>query len=47
MLFQAPVFNCGPIGKDAHKVTERLNRQSAFEELPVMLEHIVHYYLEK
>ncbi len=44
---QAPVFNCGPIGKDAHKVTERLNRQSAFEELPVMLEHIVHYYLEK
>ncbi|WP_086428056.1 M20/M25/M40 family metallo-hydrolase [Staphylococcus cornubiensis] len=38
---QAPFLNCGPIGKDAHKVTERLHQQSAFEELPVMLETMI------
>ncbi|TDM02264.1 M20/M25/M40 family metallo-hydrolase [Macrococcus carouselicus] len=44
---QAPVLNCGPIGKDAHKVTERLNMKSAFEELPVLLETIIRYYLQQ
>ncbi len=37
----APVFNCGPIGKDAHKVTERINKKNAFEELPVLLETLI------
>lgn len=37
----APVLLCGPIGKDAHKVTERLNKKSAFEELPSLLETII------
>ncbi|UTH13905.1 M20/M25/M40 family metallo-hydrolase [Macrococcus equipercicus] len=37
----APVLNCGPIGKDAHKVTERLNKKNAFEELPVLLETLI------
>lgn len=38
---QAPMINCGPIGKDAHKVTERIHTKSAFEELPVILATIV------
>ncbi|EGQ3938901.1 arginine utilization protein RocB [Staphylococcus pseudintermedius] len=38
---QAPFLNCGPIGKDAHKVTERVHQQSAFEELPIILETII------
>ncbi|KFE41491.1 M20/M25/M40 family metallo-hydrolase [Staphylococcus agnetis] len=38
---QAPLINCGPIGKDAHKVTERIHKQSAFVELPVVLENII------
>ncbi|MCG3411713.1 M20/M25/M40 family metallo-hydrolase [Staphylococcus massiliensis] len=37
----APVLNCGPIGKDAHKISERLHKESAFNELPVILESIV------
>ena len=37
----APVFNCGPIGKDAHKVNERINMVSACEELPVVLETLI------
>lgn len=38
---QAPLINCGPIGKDAHKVTERLHQKSAYEELPLILETII------
>ncbi|UXR71443.1 M20/M25/M40 family metallo-hydrolase [Staphylococcus sp. IVB6240] len=38
---QAPLLNCGPIGKDAHKVTERIHQQSAFEELPIVLSTII------
>ncbi|UEX90459.1 M20/M25/M40 family metallo-hydrolase [Staphylococcus ratti] len=38
---QAPLLNCGPIGKDAHKVIERIHKQSAFVELPVILESII------
>ncbi|MCS4486119.1 M20/M25/M40 family metallo-hydrolase [Staphylococcus americanisciuri] len=38
---QAPMMNCGPIGKDAHKVTERIHTKSAFEELPVILSTII------
>ncbi|WP_046175897.1 M20/M25/M40 family metallo-hydrolase [Domibacillus indicus] len=35
---QAPVLNIGPFGKDAHKRTERLHIQHAFEQLPFLLE---------
>lgn len=35
---KAPVLNVGPFGKDAHKRTERLHIQSAFVELPRLLE---------
>jgi arginine utilization protein RocB len=37
----APVFNLGPFGKDAHKKTERLNIRNAFEQVPALLEHLV------
>lgn len=37
----APVLNLGPFGKDAHKKTERLNTRNAFEQLPLLLEHLV------
>jgi arginine utilization protein RocB len=38
---QGPVLNVGPFGKDAHKRTERLHIESAFVQLPVMLETLV------
>lgn len=45
---KAPVLNVGPFGKDAHKRTERLHIQSAFVELPHLLENMVkHVLLEK
>lgn len=37
----APVINVGPIGKDAHKKTERLHTPFAFERLPKILEHLI------
>ncbi|WP_019412619.1 M20/M25/M40 family metallo-hydrolase [Paenisporosarcina sp. TG20] len=37
---KAPVLNVGPFGKDAHKRTERLQIQSAFVELPQILENL-------
>lgn len=37
----APVFNCGPIGKDAHQVTERIHKKNTYEELPVVLETLL------
>lgn len=42
--FQAPVINVGPVGKDAHKNTERLHLPFAFQELPKLLEHVVHVH---
>lgn len=38
---QAPVLNVGPFGKDAHKLTERLHKRSAFEETPYVLREII------
>lgn len=38
---QAPVLNVGPFGKDAHQKTERLHVDSAFKEMPVILETLV------
>jgi arginine utilization protein RocB len=38
---RAPVLNVGPFGKDAHKRTERLHIQSAFVEVPALVEGMV------
>lgn len=38
---KAPVFNVGPFGKDAHQRTERLHVDSAFDEMPSMLENLL------
>ncbi|WP_223594499.1 M20/M25/M40 family metallo-hydrolase [Neobacillus bataviensis] len=38
---QAPVLNVGPLGKDAHKRTERLHMKSAFEEVPALVEAMI------
>jgi len=38
---QAPVLNIGPLGKDAHQLTERLHINSAFIQLPFLLETLV------
>lgn len=40
-LFDAPVLNVGPFGKDAHQISERLHMKSAFEEMPVLLQGVV------
>ena len=37
----APVLNVGPFGKDAHKRTERLQVDSAFVEMPQIIEHLL------
>lgn len=38
---RAPVLNVGPIGKDAHKKSERLYLPFAFEHLPQILQHLI------
>jgi arginine utilization protein RocB len=38
---QAPVLNIGPFGKDAHKLTERLHKESAFVHTPFALKAVV------
>ena len=38
---KGPVLNVGPFGKDAHQKTERLHIDSAFIELPEMLETLI------
>ncbi|MEE6450381.1 M20/M25/M40 family metallo-hydrolase [Gottfriedia acidiceleris] len=38
----APVLNIGPFGKDAHKLTERLHMRNAFEEVPYIVEEVIH-----
>ena len=38
---KAPVLNLGPFGKDAHQRTERLHVDSAFVEMPIMLETLI------
>lgn len=44
---QAPVLNVGPFGKDAHKFTERLHTESAFVQLPFLLEELVKSLFQK
>ncbi len=38
---KAPVFNVGPFGKDPHQRTERLHVDSAFVEMPHMIESLL------
>ena len=38
---RAPVFNVGPFGKDAHQRTERLRIDSAFVEMPQIVERLL------
>ncbi len=42
---QAPVLNVGPFGKDAHQRTERLHVDSAFIEMPIILEKLVKTFI--
>ncbi|MGW7854907.1 M20/M25/M40 family metallo-hydrolase [Staphylococcus xylosus] len=44
-VISAPTILCGPIGKDAHKLSERLHKNSAFIELPFVLTRIVKSYI--
>src|SRR5690625_46586 len=38
---QVPLINIGPFGKDAHKMTERLHKKSAFVHTPYIIEKII------
>lgn len=38
---KAPVLNVGPLGKDAHQRTERLHVDSAFVEMPQIIEKLL------
>lgn len=38
---QSPVINIGPFGKDAHKLTERLHKESAFVQTPYVLREVI------
>ncbi|MBY7144515.1 M20/M25/M40 family metallo-hydrolase [Virgibacillus sp. NKC19-3] len=44
---QAPVLNIGPFGKDAHKLTERLHKKSAFVQTPLVLRKVLESMFEK
>jgi arginine utilization protein RocB len=41
-----PVMNLGPLGKDAHKNTERLELASGLEVAPALLAYAVHRICE-
>jgi arginine utilization protein RocB len=43
----APVFNIGPFGKDAHKRTERLHIKSAFEITPSLVEKMIKMLIDE
>ncbi|MGB8956183.1 MAG: M20/M25/M40 family metallo-hydrolase, partial [Tumebacillaceae bacterium] len=45
--FDVPVLNIGPVGKDAHKWTERLDIDFAFHTLRDILPHAIHEILRK
>ena len=45
--FDVPVLNIGPVGKDAHKWTERLDIDFAFDTLRDILPHAIHEILRK
>ncbi|WP_408011470.1 M20/M25/M40 family metallo-hydrolase [Pseudalkalibacillus sp. A8] len=41
LQLNAPVLNVGPFGKDPHQLTERLHINSAFIQMPVLLESLI------
>jgi arginine utilization protein RocB len=45
--FNVPVLNVGPIGRDAHQWTERLNVSFAFEVVKEWLEYTIHEVFAK
>lgn len=44
--FDVPVLNVGPVGRDAHKWTERLDADYAFDVLPSLLETAIQKILK-
>ncbi|MDF2938479.1 MAG: hypothetical protein K0Q90_3852 [Paenibacillaceae bacterium] len=44
---QMPVLNIGPVGRDAHKRTERLEAEFAFRKLPQLLTLAIRTFLEE
>lgn len=42
-----PVINIGPLGRDPHQWTERLELTYSFEKLPRILTKAIHHYLNK
>ncbi|WP_027408085.1 M20/M25/M40 family metallo-hydrolase [Anoxybacteroides tepidamans] len=45
--FQVPVFNVGPVGRDAHQWTERLNVPFAFETVKQWLVYVIEQVFSK
>lgn len=43
---KAPVLNVGPLGKDAHQRTERLHVDSAFIEMPKIIEQLLRSFFK-
>ena len=46
MELDIPVINMGPIGKDAHKMTERVYLPYVFEVLPNQIKTFLNFYLQ-
>lgn len=40
-LLDTPFINIGPFGKDPHKMTERLHKESAFNVTPAILQNVI------
>ncbi|CAM4238002.1 M20/M25/M40 family metallo-hydrolase [Lacicoccus alkaliphilus] len=41
-----PFINIGPFGKDPHKLTERLHKESAFKTTPTLLQDIIRHFFK-
>ncbi|ELK44887.1 M20/M25/M40 family metallo-hydrolase [Halobacillus sp. ACCC02827] len=41
-MITMPILNVGPLGRDPHQWTERLELSYSFEKLPVILTHTIH-----
>mgnify|MGYP000119760379 CR=1 FL=1 len=39
--FQVPALLFGPVGKDAHQMSERVNARSLLEEVPGILQYFI------
>ena len=40
-VFQVPALLFGPVGRDAHQMSERVNARSLLEEVPAILQHFI------